>query len=271
MAAEMSAQATAAATIATPATPATAATVATVPGHQHHPHLHHNHHQQHHHHHVSVTAVNVDEPPQRARSAPHPAAAVGGATHITHNGTPDVLDSSDAEVARIDFHSVNMRSKKKRDDLPRPMSWEGELSDGERDVMCVDEENSEPVPENLSLPQSKQSLSDPKESPDLMHKSLNGGGAGACLPPQPRFCRPFGVQRVQLADAQSAAAAPSGVDAQPQQEQQRRLSVQLLQLRQRVSSLRLAYAAVFAHAQPHPGSSHPQHSQQSSASQHLIS
>nr|CAI5865470.1 unnamed protein product [Callosobruchus analis] len=94
-----------------------------------------------------------------------------------------------------------MRSKKKRDDLPRPMSWEGELSDGERDVMCVDEENSEPVPENLSLPQTKQSLSDPKESPVLLIKqppignyslhstpsnspSLNGGGGGG-VPPTP--------------------------------------------------------------------------------------
>lgn len=57
-------------------------------------------------------------------------------------GTLDIIDSSDAEVARIDFHSVNMRSKKKRDDIPRPMSWEGELSDGEKDGMCIDEENS---------------------------------------------------------------------------------------------------------------------------------
>lgn len=63
-------------------------------------------------------------------------------------GTLDILDSSDAEVARIDFHSVNMRSKKKRDDIPRPMSWEGELSDAEKDGMCIDEENSAQV--NLS-------------------------------------------------------------------------------------------------------------------------
>lgn len=60
-------------------------------------------------------------------------------------GTLDIIDSSDAEVARIDFHSVNMRSKKKRDDIPRPMSWEGELSDGEKDGMCIDEENSAQV------------------------------------------------------------------------------------------------------------------------------
>lgn len=48
-------------------------------------------------------------------------------------------------MANIDFHAVNMRSKKKRDDIPRPMSWEGELSDGEKDGMCVDEENSAQV------------------------------------------------------------------------------------------------------------------------------
>lgn len=129
---------------------------------------------------VSVTPINMEpypstvlsngdhrppsEPPQRTRSAPHPAA-------IITNGTTDILDSSDAEVARIDFHSVNMRSKKKRDDIPRPMSWEGELSDGERDGMCVDDENSAQVPENLSLSQSKQtSVTDLKESPILRLK-----------------------------------------------------------------------------------------------------
>ncbi|KAJ8962063.1 hypothetical protein NQ314_005846 [Rhamnusium bicolor] len=129
---------------------------------------------------VSVTPINMEpypppvlsngdhrppsEPPQRTRSAPHPAALIT-------NGTTDILDSSDAEVARIDFHAVNMRSKKKRDDIPRPMSWEGELSDGERDGMLVDEENSTQVPENLSLSQSKQcSISDSKESPVLRLK-----------------------------------------------------------------------------------------------------
>lgn len=119
---------------------------------------------------VSVTPINVEpypspgEPPQRARSAPHPAALIS-------NGIVDVLDSSDAEVARIDFQSVNMRSKKTREDIPRPMSWEGELSDGERDGMCMDEENSAQVPENLSLPQSKPpSISDSKESPILRLK-----------------------------------------------------------------------------------------------------
>ncbi|CAG9815815.1 unnamed protein product [Phaedon cochleariae] len=120
--------------------------------------------------HVSVTAINVEppaaalRPPERARSAPHPAAFIA-------NGTLDVLDSSDAEVARIDFHSVNMRSKKQRDDIPRPMSWEGELSDGERDGMCIDEENSTQVPENLSLCQSKAAIvNDTKDSPILRLK-----------------------------------------------------------------------------------------------------
>ncbi|XP_050508194.1 nuclear hormone receptor FTZ-F1 beta [Diabrotica virgifera virgifera] len=119
---------------------------------------------------VSVTPINVEpypppgEPPQRTRSAPHPAALIS-------NGTVDVLDSSDAEVARIDFQSVNMRSKIKREDIPRPMSWEGELSDGEREGMCIDEENSAPVPENLSLPPSKPPyINDSKESPVLRLK-----------------------------------------------------------------------------------------------------
>nr|XP_023023818.1 nuclear hormone receptor FTZ-F1 beta-like [Leptinotarsa decemlineata] len=129
---------------------------------------------------VSVTPINMEpypppvltngdhhppsEPPQRTRSAPHPAA-------LTSNGTVDALDSFDAEVARIDFHSINMRSKKKRDDIPRPMSWEGELSDGERDGMCIDEENSTQIPENLSLSQTKPpSLSDSKDSPILRLK-----------------------------------------------------------------------------------------------------
>lgn len=129
---------------------------------------------------VSVTPINMEpypppvltngdhhppsEPPQRTRSAPHPAA-------LMTNGSADILDSSDAEVARIDFQAVNMRSKKKRDDIPRPMSWEGELSDGERDGMCVDESVSSQVPENLSLSQSKQSsTSDSKESPILRLK-----------------------------------------------------------------------------------------------------
>lgn len=72
--------------------------------------------------------------PQRTHSAPHPAALTNG----------DVLDSSDAEVAQIDFRSstgrVNLRTTKKND-VPRPMSWEGELSDGEGRDMCVDEED----------------------------------------------------------------------------------------------------------------------------------
>lgn len=72
-----------------------------------------------------VKSVGLTEPP-RTRSAPHPAVVLA-------NGVADV-DGPDAELARIDFQSVNMRSKKnKMEELPRPMSWEGELSDGERD------------------------------------------------------------------------------------------------------------------------------------------
>lgn len=65
-----------------------------------------------------VKSVGVTEPP-RTRSAPHPA---------------NDVDNTDLELARIEFQSVNMRSKKeKKDEVPRPMSWEGELSDGERE------------------------------------------------------------------------------------------------------------------------------------------
>lgn len=110
---------------------------------------------------VSVTPINVE---------PYPPASLSNGVlpnhnHITtdsqlsHNGPTsslplsitngDTLDSSsDAEVAQIDFHSttVNLRQKKKRDenDIPRPMSWEGELSDGERD-MCIDEDGGSQV------------------------------------------------------------------------------------------------------------------------------
>ncbi|XP_030756069.1 nuclear hormone receptor FTZ-F1 beta [Sitophilus oryzae] len=122
---------------------------------------------------VSVTPINMEyggaqpgggvaEPP-RTRSAPHPAAATPLA-----NGA-DI----DAELARIEFQAVNLRSKKsKAEELPRPMSWEGELSDGERDGMCVDESN-EPVhlPENLSVSASKHnSTLDLKDSPVLRLK-----------------------------------------------------------------------------------------------------
>lgn len=86
---------------------------------------------------TSSATTMTTEQPQRTRSAPHPVITNGGSQSV------DMLDSSDAEVAQIDFQSVNMRSKKnKRDDLPRPMSWEGELSDGERD-MCVDDTQSQ--------------------------------------------------------------------------------------------------------------------------------
>lgn len=109
---------------------------------------------------VSVTPINMEPPypstpltncdlptgePQRTRSAPHPGLLNG-----------DVLDSSDAEVAQIDFQcAVNMRHKKKRDgaDVPRPMSWEGELSDHERD-MCVDDDGGSQVRSLTLAPRS---------------------------------------------------------------------------------------------------------------------
>jgi len=50
----------------------------------------------------------------------------------------DVIDEvgseCDREVSKIDFSGVTMRSKKMRaveENMPRPMSWEGELSDTE--------------------------------------------------------------------------------------------------------------------------------------------
>lgn len=86
------------------------------------------------------TTTHVLHEPQRTHSAPHPAALTNG----------DMLDSSDAEVAQIEFQSsgrVNLRTKK--NDVPRPMSWEGELSDGERD-MCIDEDHGSQVKHNLN-------------------------------------------------------------------------------------------------------------------------
>ncbi|CAH0553262.1 unnamed protein product [Brassicogethes aeneus] len=133
---------------------------------------------------VSVTTPMTDMP--RSRSTPL------NATSIVTNGgggclPTELLDSSsvDAEVARIQFHSeldqVNMRSKKnKRSEVemvPRPMSWEGELSDGGNDRdMCIDEDTQTQIPENLSLSQSKQSstttisIDNSKESPIMRSK-----------------------------------------------------------------------------------------------------
>ncbi|KAF7266047.1 nuclear hormone receptor FTZ-F1 beta [Rhynchophorus ferrugineus] len=131
---------------------------------------------------VSVTPINMEygaqpgplinasggvtEPP-RTRSAPHPSAV-----SLT-NGVGNDVDGPDAELARIEFQAVNMRSKKnKGEELPRPMSWEGELSDGERDGMCVDESSaSAHLPENLSVSASKHSSTlDLKDSPVLRLK-----------------------------------------------------------------------------------------------------
>lgn len=143
---------------------------------------------------VSVTPIKIE---------PYSSASVSNGVlpahaHITtdlphaHNGVlsnasgainnGDTLDSSsDAEVAQIDFNaiSVNLRQKKEPDenDIQRPMSWEGELSEGERD-MCIDEDRgSSQFPENLSLAQSKQnlSISEQKGSPVLVLKQQTVG------------------------------------------------------------------------------------------------
>lgn len=88
---------------------------------------------------VSVTPINVDhqspyhhhlqsQPQQLFNGGPG-----GGSMHTTGSGAEPPDSGSDAEVAQIDFQSsrVMMRADKKTpSDIPRPMSWEGELSDG---------------------------------------------------------------------------------------------------------------------------------------------
>jgi len=132
---------------------------------------------------VSVTAVNMESYTENHR---------------------EVLDA-DAEVARIDFH-VKMRQKndeikKEREEVhpPRPMSWEGELSDTEQpDNMCIE------VPENLSiqkdveltkLPGCYSLHSTPGSSPLLSHRHP--------LPP------PVLVSKDYLAKTLSIPATPS--------------------------------------------------------------
>lgn len=112
---------------------------------------------------VSVTSIKVETCPSAIsengdlHSVGNDVITLQNGNHsiVLQNGEP--LDSSDAEVAQIDFQSsVNLRINKKRNssnDMPRPMSWEGELSDGEKN-MCTDEDSSMQVPENLSLPQA---------------------------------------------------------------------------------------------------------------------
>ncbi|KAL3277033.1 hypothetical protein HHI36_012395 [Cryptolaemus montrouzieri] len=116
---------------------------------------------------ISVTPINVEVYHQ-----PSPAA--------TPSACELPPDGADAEVARIEFHSasVSMRSKKQREEEggvhpPRPMSWEGELSDHEKD-MCVDEDSTHQIPENLSISQQTKQTStiilDSKDSPILRMK-----------------------------------------------------------------------------------------------------
>lgn len=52
----------------------------------------------------------------------------------------EVGSECDREVSKIDFSGVTMRSKKMRaveENMPRPMSWEGELSDSEMKQVTV--------------------------------------------------------------------------------------------------------------------------------------
>lgn len=107
---------------------------------------------------VSVTPINMEQ-----HYSPAAAATTNGMHEPVAATEPrEPPDSgSDAEVAQIDFQStVHLRNKKnqsdgrEREEIPRPMSWEGELSDGGNDDMCVDDEStSHGLPENLSVSQ----------------------------------------------------------------------------------------------------------------------
>lgn len=58
----------------------------------------------------------------------------GTMTEIKDDIIDEVGSECDREVSKIDFSGVTMRSKKMRaveENTPRPMSWEGELSDSE--------------------------------------------------------------------------------------------------------------------------------------------
>lgn len=97
---------------------------------------------------VSVTPINVD--------VYQPATS-------TSFDTPS--DASDAEVIGFcNSNSVHMRSKRRESDEqddslqhpPRPMSWEGELSDYDRDMCIAEYSSNVHLPENLSMPHTKQ-------------------------------------------------------------------------------------------------------------------
>lgn len=75
-------------------------------------------------------------------SAEEPNSGSGATTTTTttmvettrEDGVDEVGSECDREVSKIDFTGVTMRSKKMRaveENTPRPMSWEGELSDTE--------------------------------------------------------------------------------------------------------------------------------------------
>lgn len=169
---------------------------------------------------VSVTSINVDHHQHSAADFYSPSSTLTSSTLHTNNNTitsstttsmhatTDTRESagggadsgSDAEVAQIDFHHhhqlVNMRHKKRHSnggsgdttsnvaDIPRPMSWEGELSDGGGGGgggvadMCIDEDSA---PENLSVVQNKYVVAPlpdtTKDSPILRLKQPSAVGS----------------------------------------------------------------------------------------------
>ncbi|XP_050532133.1 nuclear hormone receptor FTZ-F1 beta isoform X2 [Daktulosphaira vitifoliae] len=80
----------------------------------------------------------------------------------------DIGSECDREVSKIDFSGVTMRSKKMRaveDNMPRPMSWEGELSD--LDVKQDDDDDDA----NMDVQAVNQNYLSPKQ------ESLNNHGS----------------------------------------------------------------------------------------------
>jgi len=67
-------------------------------------------------------------------------------TKIKEDVNDEVGSECDREVSKIDFSGVTMRSKKMRaveENMPRPMSWEGELSDTEMKQVIIQTHNSQ--------------------------------------------------------------------------------------------------------------------------------
>ncbi|XP_025417508.1 nuclear hormone receptor FTZ-F1 beta isoform X2 [Sipha flava] len=87
---------------------------------------------------VTVTSINLIAPrlpnTQITTIKEEPNEKDGTMTEIKEDNIDEVGSECDREVSKIDFSGVTMRSKKMRaveENMPRPMSWEGELSDSE--------------------------------------------------------------------------------------------------------------------------------------------